>query len=377
MKKTRHRLRKRDKQLRSRPAATAADDLVSPPGAAPPEIERFAYNAVEMVEERLTSIADARSTVQRFPVTWINIDGMGDPGLVTALGSQFGFHRLALEDVVHGNQRAKVELYGDHYFIVTRMLFLSEENRLDTEQFSMFAGKGFLVTFQEKPGDCFKPVRERIRNNRGRIRGSGSDYLAYALLDMIIDAYFPVLERYGESLDQLEDEIITAASPNETIGRILDVKRDLLVMRRAVWPLREVLNSLVRDPSPLITDETRVHLRDCYDHTVRVIELIENYRELAADMMALYLSISSNRMNEIMKVLTIISTIFIPLTFIVGVYGMNFRYMPELEWKHGYYAVWGLMLVCTVFMLRFFRKRGWIGFDLEQAAAENGRSETP
>lgn len=360
MPKRRNRNRKRDKLLGA-PAALGEmpGQLMPPANASPPEIERFAYNSVELVEEKLEDGSNGRSTVDRFPVTWINVDGMGEPAIVSALGTQFNFHRLALEDVVHGNQRAKVELYGDHYFIVTQMLLLTERG-LDTEQFSLFLGRNYVITFQEQPGDCFKPVRDRIRNNRGRIRVAGPDYLAYALLDTMIDAYFPVLEQYGEKLDALEDEIVSGYRP-ESISTILEVKRDLLTMRRAVWPLREVLNTLVRDPNPLIADETRVHLRDCYDHTVRVIDLIENYRELSADMMSLYLSIASTRMNEIMKVLTIISTIFMPLTFIAGIYGMNFRFMPELNWELGYPLVMAVMAVITLLMLRYFRHRGWMG----------------
>ncbi|MFN8389058.1 MAG: magnesium/cobalt transporter CorA [Bdellovibrionota bacterium] len=319
----------------------------------------IAYNAEEFIEQPLEKLSDLAPLLDRYGVTWLDVDGLGDPALIQQIGDLFGFHRLALEDVANVNQRAKMEAYGEYHFIVTRMIVqLSEQ--LDTEQFSMFVGTNYVVTFQEKPGDCLETVRTRIRTNRGRIRKAGPDHLFYALLDAVIDAYFPVLELYGERMDNLEDEIIAVAQP-DTIARIHDLKRDLLQLRRAVWPLREVLNTLLRDANPLITEETRLYLRDCYDHIVRIMDLVENYRELAADLMDLYLSMVSNRMNEVMKVLTIIATIFIPLTFIVGVYGMNFKHMPELDWDYGYAFAWILMLLVTLGMVMFFRRKGWIG----------------
>lgn len=341
------------------PPGAAPGVITAPPGAPEPVIEAFAFNAVEVVEEYGCSLETVKDMMGRFPVTWLNVDGLGNADLIQEIGTLFGLHRLALEDVVHGHQRAKVEQYGDHHFVVFRMLFLADE-QLETEQFSIFIGKNFIVTFQEKPGDALRPVRDRIRASRGRLRTSGPDYLAYSLMDAVIDAYFPVLERYGEMLDTLEDEIVLQARP-DTLARIHSVKRDLLLLRRAAWPLREVLNSLIRDPNPIITDDTRLYLRDCYDHTVRIIDLVENYRELSADLTSLYLSLLSTKMNEVMKVLTIIATIFIPLTFIVGVYGMNFKYMPELDWYYGYPAVWAVMILMVAVLLGYFKYRGWIG----------------
>ena len=251
-----------------------------------------------------------------------------------------------------------MEQYGEHHYLVTRMI--THFDQCETEQFSLFVGTNFVVTFQEKPGDCLEPVRARIRNARGRIRKAGPDYLMYALVDAVIDAYFPLLEIYGEKMEQLEEEILIVQRP-ETIARIHDIKRDLLLMRRAVWPLREVINSLIRDANPTITEETRLYFRDCYDHIVRIIDLVENFRELAADLMDLYLSIVSNKMNEVMKVLTIIATIFIPLTFVVGVYGMNFDNMPELHMRYGYPITLAVMAFMVIGMLYYFYRQGWLG----------------
>ena len=335
------------------------------PDAAPSKMRVLAYDGQELKEEAITDLTQLKPLLDKFPVTWLDVDGLADAALLKNIGDFFSFHRLAMEDVVSTNQRAKLEEYPDYHFIVMRMIF-GESVPIDTDQLSMFIGSNFLVTFQEKRGACLEGVRERIRASRGRIRFSGPDYLFYALIDSVIDAYFPVLERYGELIDELEDSIIKYAASG-TVSRVHSIKRDLLHLRRAIWPLREVLNTLIRDPHPLIHEETRFYLRDCYDHIVRIMDFVENYRELAADLRDLYLSIVSNRMNEIMKVLTVIATIFIPLTFIVGVYGMNFNTavspwnMPELNWYYGYPIVLGGMLLLTLTMLYAFYRRGWIG----------------
>src|SRR4030095_7850244 len=239
------------------------------------------------------------------------------------------------------------------------------DEALDTEQLSIFLGRNYVLTFQEHPGDCFDTVRDRISKAGGRIRNCGPDYLAYALIDAFIDDYFPVLEKYGERLEELEDEVITRAD-TQVIAQIHQVKRDLLVLRRAIWPLREAVNSLVRDPTPLISEETRIYLRDCYDHAVQLIDLLENYREIASSLVEVYLSSVSNRLNEIMKVLTIFTVVFIPLNFIASIYGMNFNTesspwnMPELNWRYGYPFTLGLMAAVALSMLIFFRKKKWI-----------------
>jgi magnesium transporter len=295
---------------------------------------------------------------------WVDVDGLGDADTVRSLGEIFNLHPLALEDVLHVFQRPKLEQYGEHYFLVARMASLNDH--LETEQLSIFLGKDFVLTFQDSlPGDCLDPVRNRIRKSLGRIRQYGPDHLVYALLDAVVDSHFPVLEHYGERLDVLEDRILEAAT-TRSISQVHTIKRDLLTLRRAIWPLRDALHSLLRDDIPMVTEETRVYLRDCYDHTVRLIEMIETYRELCADLVDLYLSSVNNRMSEVMKVLTVFSSIFIPLTFIVGVYGMNFdtsvsRWnMPELLWPFGYPLVLAFMLAVAVAFLVFFHRKGWL-----------------
>jgi magnesium transporter len=339
--------------------------LVTDPSAPQPVMTVLAYSPQDFVEQGVSDPQQIREFLGKWSVVWINVEGIGDAGTVTKLGELFGLHRLALEDVLHTHQRPKVEQYGDHLFIVTRMARIGEP--LETEQLSLFLGKNFVLTFQEGvPGDCLGPIRERIRKKGGRIRDAGLDYLAYALLDAVVDAYFPILEQYGERLGDLEDEIVGKSLP-DTIARIHAIKRDLLTLRRAIWPQRETLGALLREETPRISSETRIYMRDCYDHVTQIIDLVETYRELGADLTDIYLSSVSNRTNEIMRVLTVITTIFIPLTFIVGIYGMNFNTgispwnMPELNWYWGYPLVLLLMLSVAVGQLAFFRRRGWLG----------------
>jgi magnesium transporter len=328
--KKRHRLFHRRSAPGTMPGTITAD-----PEAPKPEIRVIAYGPDQIEEKAVADPAELPALLDSWPVVWVDVVGLGDANLIAAIGEVFGLHRLALEDVVNVHQRAKVEDYGDHVFIVGRMA--TEGPDFATEQLSMFLGKGHILTFQEKAGDCFDPVRNRIRNSKGKIRKYGTDYLAYALLDAIVDHYFPVLESYGDRLETLEAEIL--ANPSApTLGRIYSAKRDLISMRRVVWPQRESLSQLLRDPGDLVSDETQLYFRDCYDHAVQVMDLVESYREIAGGLVDAYLSQVSNRMNEVMKVLTIIATIFIPITFVAGVYGMNFSVMPELQWAWGYPA---------------------------------------
>jgi magnesium transporter len=328
-----------------------------------PVLHAIAYHGDDFVEKRLDRPADVAELLDEWPVTWLTVAGVDDAGTMAELGRIFGLHALALEDVVQPHQRAKVEQYGEQLFIVARMAELNAS--LETEQLSLFVGKNFVLTFLEDPGDCFESLRARLRAG-GPLRQAPSGYLAYSLLDAVIDAYFPVVEAYAERLDRLEDRVI--GKPNRrAVSEIHAAKHDLRSVRRIVWPLREAVNSLIRDPSPLIDDDTRVHLRDCYDHLVQIIDLIETYRELCSDLTDLYLSSLSNRMNEVMKVLTIIATIFMPLGFITGVYGMNFNTersawnMPELNWRYGYPFALGLMTLTLLGMLWYFRHKGWLG----------------
>jgi len=341
--------------------------VVVDPQAPPSVITVIAYGPDRVVEERIKDVAAVRQYLDRWPVTWINVDGLGDAEVIHKLGEMFHLHQLALEDVVNVHQRAKVEGYGDHLFIVARMVSWSD--RLETEQVSFFLGRNYVLTFQESvAGDSFEPVRERLRTDRGRIRQVGADYLAYSLIDSVIDAYFPVLERCGEALDQLEDEVIEGGNRG-VVGRVHEIKHDLLTLRRAIWPHREALHELSRDPHPCIADGTRIFLRDCYDHTVQLIDLAETYRELGSDLRDLYMSSVSNRMNEVMKLLTVISSIFIPLNFIAGIYGMNFDpsasplNMPELRWFYGYPFALSLMATVATTLLVLFYRSGWLRRD--------------
>jgi magnesium transporter len=330
------------------------------------ELELFVYNPETIVEKKIDDVAQIEEIWDRQSVLWVNLDGAEDATVVRKIGELFGFHKLALEDVLSGRQRAKVEEYEGFLFIIAKMLMNGAE--LETEQLSMFVGQNFVVTFQECPGgDPFDLVRDRIRKKtHSKIRSAGADYLAYALLDAVIDHYYPCLEEYGEILDELEVRV-TSGLDSKTVNELHSIKRDLLTLRRAVWPLRDAVNTLLRDESAYVSKETRVYLRDCYDHVVVIIDWIETYRELGSSLTEVYLSSSSNRMNAIMKVLTIISTIFLPATLIAGIYGMNFSpersplNMPELNWYYGYIYALALMAVLTVVTLSLFGAKGWLG----------------
>jgi magnesium transporter len=352
--------------------------LVQPdPEAPPPIVHVIAYGPDQFVEQRVTDCTQVQKLINKAPVTWVNVEGLGNANTIRSIGELFHLHPLALEDVANTHQRPKAEPYQNCLFIVARMTQLNE--RLETEQISLFLGPNFVITFLEDPGDAFDPVRLHLRNSQGRLRCSGAGYLAYALLDAVVDGYFPVVEEYGERLDALEDEVVSDPS-RSTIAWAHQVKRDLRTLRRAIWPLRETLNALARDQHELIDNETRVYLRDCYDHTVQIIDIVETYRELDADLTDLYLSSLSNRLNEVMKVLTIIATIFMPLSFIASVYGMNFNTaspynMPELNWRFGYVYVWLLMILSAVGMYVFFRWMRWVGpGSLERQQREARRS---
>ncbi len=333
------------------------------PDAQKPVIDVFAYGPDGLVEQHIDRFEDLEAMQQAWPVIWINISGLGDETILRQFAERYKFHRLALEDVVNTQQRPKVEQYDEYIFIVNRVM--EYDGRLDARQVSLFLGKDYVLTFQERTGSYFEEVRNRIRAGKGLLRKCGPDYLTYALVDAIIDRNFPLLETYGEHLEALEAEVLQ--SPHqEIVGRIFGAKRELLAIRRAVWPLREAMNSLMRDESPFIADETRLYLRDCYDHVIQIADMLETYRELASGLMDLYLSSVGNRMNEIMKVLTLFAAIFIPLSFIAGLYGMNFDTespfnLPELGWKYGYVFALGLMLTLALSLLAFFWHKGWIG----------------
>ncbi len=359
----RKRLRRHLTAKRSAPG-TAPGMIAVDPAAPKPIVRVTAYGPESLVEEEIRDLRQLPKFLDKYPVTWVEIAGLGDAKMLEELGNIFHLHPLALEDVAHADQRAKVDEYGEQLlFIVAR--FIKVEDRLHSEQISLFVGKNFVISFRERADDCFAPLHDRLRIARGRIRQAGADYLAYALLDAVIDSYFPILEEFGETLNRLDDDL-TARTAGRVIAKIHDARSELLLLRRTMWPHREAVNQLIRDPQRLIGDETRVYLRDCYDNVVQAIELLETYRELCADLRDECLSFISNRLNEIMKVLTIIATIFMPLSFIASLYGMNFNTsspwnMPELNWRFGYPLVLAVMAAVVVVMLFFFRRRGWLG----------------
>jgi magnesium transporter len=293
-------------------------------------------------------------------VVWVNVEGVHDIELIRALGERHTFHPLVLEDIVNTVQRPKIEDYDDYLFIVLKMLRPTEEGDFSSEQLSMILGRDYLFTFQEGlNGDVFDPVRDRIRNGKGKIRGMGADYLAYSLIDAVVDGYFTVLEGFGERVIDVEEEL-TLTPDQKSLHQIIGMKKEIIYLRKSVWPLREAISFLERGDSLLLHDSTRLYFRDVYDHTVQVIDTVETYRDLLSGMLDLYLSSISNRTNEVMKFLTVIGTIFMPLTFLVGVYGMNFKYFPELEWHNGYFLLWGLMIAMALLMVAFFRRKRWL-----------------
>ncbi|MBW4542017.1 MAG: magnesium/cobalt transporter CorA [Myxacorys chilensis ATA2-1-KO14] len=337
-----------------------------PADALPPVIGLIDYNEQKAVRLQIERPEECLPYLDSDSVSWVDVKGLGSEDVLQRVGRVFELHPLVLEDVVNVPQRPKVEEYEDQLLIITRMVTPKKSgNSFHQEQVSLILGKHYLLTVQEEPEfDCFGAVRDRIRTGRGSIRERGADYLAYAVLDSIIDGFFPVLEIYGEDIEELEDAVVESPT-HQTLERIHVLKRELLMLRRAIWPMRDAINALIRDGNPLISEEVRIYLRDCYDHTVQVLDMVETYRELASSLMDVYLSSVSNKMNEIMKVLTVISTIFIPLTFVAGIYGMNFDpekspyNMPELDWYWGYPLCLALMLGIALALVYYFKRKGW------------------
>lgn len=331
-----------------------------------PEIILIDYNEAERTRLQLDNPEDCIPYLDTESVSWVDVLGLGSEEVLKRLGKVFKLHPLVLEDIVNVPQRPKVEDYENQLVIITHMVLLKENSGgFWKEQVSFVLGRHYLLTVQEEPSrDCFQPVRDRIRFSKGTIRKQKSDYLVYTLIDSIIDGFFPVLEAYGEQIEELEDEVVVNPTRN-TIKKIYQIRRELLALRRAIWPQRDAINTLIRDGSDLISPEVQIYLRDCYDHAVQVMDMVETYRELTSGLMDIYLSSVGNKMNEIMKLLTVISTIFIPLTFIAGVYGMNFNTeksplnMPELNWSWGYPVCLALMLAIAIGLVFFFWRRGW------------------
>ena len=318
------------------------------------------YDEEKLEERELESVDECFPYADKPTVTWINIDGLHEVEVIEKIGKNFDLHPLVLEDIVHTGQRPKMEEYEGYIFLITKMLSYDEvEDKLRTEQFSLILGPNYIITFQEEVGDVFEMVRERLRKGKGRIRKLPPDYLAYALIDAVVDHYFLVLEKIGERVESLEEELVTNPNP-ETLQTIHHLKRELIFLRKSVWPMRELIGGLERGESSLVGEKTTVFLRDVYDHTIQVIDTVETLRDIVSGMLDVYLSSLSNKMNEVMKVLTIIATIFIPLTFIAGIYGMNFEFMPELKWHWGYPIVWVIIIAIAVIMLFYFRRKRWL-----------------
>lgn len=324
-------------------------------------IRALAYNGEKLVERELETVEECLEFKGQPDLNfWINVDGLDRVDIIENLGSYFNIHPLTLEDVLNTGQRPKTEDYGSYIYTVLKMMLLdTEREEIIIDQVSIIIGSNYILSFQERQGDVFDPVRERFKNPASRLRKSGVDYLAYSLIDSVVDNYFLILEHFGDEIEYLEEGLVIQPRP-ETLRTIQKYKRDMITLRKSVWPLRELINGLQRVESDLIKETTRIYLRDIYDHTIQVIDSVEDFRDILASMVDIYLSSISYRMNDVMKVLTIIATIFIPLTFIAGVYGMNFEYMPELKWRWGYPVIMLVMTFLGVSMFVYFKKRKWV-----------------
>ena len=324
------------------------------------KIHIMSYDEARFEELSNANLGDVTRCLANPGVTWINVSGIHDVDLISALGKQFGLHPLTMEDIVNTAQRPKAEEFERYIFLVLKMASYNEEQKLiEMENISLVLGEGWVLSFQERPGDVFRPVRDRIRSGKGRLRKCKADYLAYALTDAVVDEYFVILEQLGEYIEELEDDIVVTPQMPQ-LQSVYRLKRNVLMLRKSVWPLREEIGAIEKSESPLIAATTRPFLRDLYDHTIQVIDMVETHRDILGNMHDTYLSSVNNRMNDIIKVLTIIATIFIPLTFVAGVYGMNFQYMPELKWAWGYPAVLLFMAMIALGMIVYFKRRKWI-----------------
>jgi magnesium transporter len=351
-------VRRRTHHKPGTPPGTIRRDASAPK----PVIRALAYSPEGFAEEQIEDLEALSRLRAAWPVVWVNVDGLGDPDAIRELGRLLGLHPLALEDVVNTHQRPKHEDYGGIIYVVMRMLH--PEQSCGTEQVSLFLGPGFVISFQERPGDCLEPVRRRVREDKSRVRRYGADYLLYALMDAVVDGYFPCLDEITERMEELEMQVLERVR-KDAHCRIHDCKTQLLAVRRAIAPLRDAVNSLLRDDGESLAKETRIHLRDVYDHTLQILDLVDAQREIAASLLDMHLSAINTRMNEIMKVLTIIATLFIPLTFIAGVYGMNFSQesspwnMPELYMRFGYPVLLLVMAGVVAAELLLFWRLGW------------------
>jgi len=318
------------------------------------------YTSKNFEEREIKKIQECSKFKRKPTVSWINIDGLHDIEIIENIGKCFDIHPLALEDILNSDQRPKIEDFDEYILIILKMLYIENKtNEIKSEQVSIIFGKNFVLSFQEKSGDVFDPIRERIRKSKGKIRTRGADYLAYSLVDAIVDNYFSILESIGERVENIEEKLITEPQP-DVLQKIYNLKIETIYIRKSIWPLRELINSLLRDESRLIKTNTHLYLRDLYDNTIQVIDTVETFRDTMSGMLDIYMSSVSNKMNEVMKVLTIFAAIFIPLTFIVGVYGMNFEYMPELSIQWAYPLVWLVIIFTSLSLLIYFKMKKWI-----------------
>lgn len=324
------------------------------------EIQAFDFSPEQIEELQDITAEESLRFRDTKNVSWVNIDGLHDVNVIRTIGSHYHIHPLNMEDVLDTNHRPKLDDMEDYIYVSLKMLTINPSNkRVAQEHISILLGESWVLSFQEIPGDIFDPIRERLRAGKGRMRRMGADYFAYALMDSIVDHYFVVVEELGARIEILDEAILERPSPN-TLQEIHSLKNELISVRKAVWPLRDIVSGLERNECKLIRPETTVFIKDLYDHVIQLIDTVEVYRDLVGGLFDIYLSSISNRTNEVIRVLTVTTSIFIPLTFIVGVYGMNFHYFPELEWKYGYPLIWLVMIGLASGMIYFFRKRGWI-----------------
>lgn len=323
------------------------------------KITLIRYDETSFREKEINTPADLSDEKQKQGIAWINIDGLQDVKLFEDIGELFGLHPLVLEDILNTNQRPKMEDYGEYIYIVLKNFHDWNNGNMFTEQISIILGRDFILSVKEKESGIFEQIREKIINNKGRIRKEKADYLAHAIIDNVVDNYFAVLENLEEKIEYLEDDLVKKTTPS-TLQSIHSLKRELIFLRKSLWPLREAISSLERADSPLINKSTGIYFKDIFDHVIAIIDTVETFRDMLSGMLDIYLSSISNKLNEVMKVLTIIATIFMPLTFLAGVYGMNFKYMPELEFHWGYYGVLGVMLAIALLMLIYFKKKKWL-----------------
>jgi magnesium transporter len=324
------------------------------------KITVFEFDELSFQEREPENLGECFLFKKEPTVTWVNVHGVHEVEILEKFGNCFGLHPLVMEDILNTDQRPKIENYGEDLFIVLKMLSYDEKKgEISAEQVSLVLRSNAVLSFTEKEKGAFTPIQERLRSGKGRLRKMGADYLAYTLLDIIVDHYFAILEKLSEKIEELEEKLVTNPT-TPILQKIQNLKREMIFLRKWVWPLREVISSLERGESSWIQEGTRFYLRDVYDHTIQVMDTVETFREVLSGMMDIYLSSINNRMNAVMKVLTIIATIFMPLTFLAGVYGMNFKHMPELEWQWGYPLLWVFMILIAVFMLISFRKKKWL-----------------